>query len=116
MREELRLRGALTPRFYLIVTGSRCARRNPKCDARSRESCHRACSGDLHFDLVGLGVLALWHMHREDAIFELCVYLVEISVVGQCTAAHEGAVAAFDSVLLLFLLFLLNLAFASDGQ
>jgi hypothetical protein len=55
-------------------------------------------------------------MHREDAIFELCVYLVEISVVGQGKAAHEGAVAAFDSVILLFLLFLFKLPFARDGQ
>ena len=55
-------------------------------------------------------------MHRENAIFELCVYLVEISVVGQGKAAHEGAVAAFDSVILLFLLFLLKLPFARDGQ
>ena len=47
---------------------------------------------------------------------ELCVYLVEISVVGQGKAAHEGAVAAFDSVILLFLLFLFKLPFARDGQ
>ena len=55
-------------------------------------------------------------MHREDAIFELCVYLVEISVVGQGKAAHEGGRSRVRLGDTFFLLFLLKLPFARDGQ
>lgn len=36
--------------------------------------------GNFDFDLFGLDVLALWHMHREDAILKLRVYFGEIGV------------------------------------
>src|SRR5438067_1332324 len=39
-----------------------------------------------------------------------------IGIIGQCEAAHEGAVTAFDAVELPFLLFLFELAFAGDSQ
>ena len=55
-------------------------------------------------------------MHREHAALELRVYFVEISIVGQGEAAHERAVAAFDTVIFPFLFFLLKLPFAGDGQ
>jgi FimV-like protein len=55
-------------------------------------------------------------MHREQAIFEFCLYLLAIGIIGQGEAAHKCAVAAFDAVELPFLLFFLELAFAGDGQ
>ena len=72
-------------------------------------------SGDLDFNLFGLGALALWHVDHEHAIFELRVYFVEIGIVRQSEAAHERAVAAFNAVIFLFLLFLFKLPFAGDG-
>src|SRR6266478_2628793 len=106
---------AITSPLYLIeIDSARVC--NEFIDTRARECRRSVYSGDFDFNLFGLGVLALCHMYCEHAIFELGVYFVEIGIVGQGEAAHEGAVAAFDAVIFLFLLFFLKLAFPGDGQ
>src|SRR5207237_7832177 len=98
------------------LIGSKLVRRARPINYRRARSPFpsQRCSGDLDFDLFRFGLLALWYMHREHAALELRVYFVEISIVGQGEAAHEGAVAAFDAVIFLFLFFLLKLQFAGD--
>src|SRR6267378_3417636 len=55
-------------------------------------------------------------MHREQAALEFSLYLVAIGIIRKREAAYKRAVTAFDAVEFPFLLFLLELAFAGDGQ
>src|SRR5205823_7817304 len=67
-------------------------------------------SGDIDLDFFRFGLLALRQMHPEQAVLELGLHLVGISIFRESKAAHKGAVAAFNAVIFLFLLFLLELA------
>src|SRR5919197_809784 len=96
----------------MIATGSTRAR-NRRARSITRRNSY---SGDVDFDLLGLGVLALWHTHGQQTILEFRLYFAGIGIVRQSEAAQEGAVAAFDAVIFPFLLFFFELAFAGDGQ
>src|SRR5437016_13676564 len=91
-------------RLWLDARASQCG--------RTRSIYYRTPpgSGDIDFNVLGFGASVLGEMHREQPILELRVYFVAIGIIGQGEAPNKGAVAAFDSEMVLFLFFLLELA------
>src|ERR687891_609566 len=83
-----------------------------ECTAVSRND----LSGDVDFDLFWFGLLALWQMNREHAILELGFNFACVGLIRKTEAAHKASVSAFHSMVFLFLLFLLELAFARDSK
>ena len=55
-------------------------------------------------------------MEFEHAVLEFGIYFVTSRVLGKGEAPHERAIGALNAMIFLILLFLLELAFASDSQ
>src|SRR5437879_13901368 len=97
-------------RLWLDARASQCG--------RTRSIYYRTPpgSGDIDFNVLGLGAFVLGEMHREQPILELRFYFVAIGIIRQGEAPRKGAVAAFDAVMFGFLSFLLELAFAGSRR
>src|ERR1700730_2209358 len=71
-------------------------------------------SRNLYFDLFGSGGFALRDMHLEDAILDLCVHLLGVSIVRQTKTTPKASVGALDPVV--FSACILLLEFTLTGK
>src|SRR6266481_2029255 len=73
-------------------------------------------SRDVDLDLLRLGFLVLQDGQRQHAVLVVRLDGIRIHGVGQWEAAGEGTVRAFHAQVVLFVHFLLELAFSANGQ